>query len=272
VKLKITRTLALVPSGFHVQWDVEDATESGVYRFTLERSGSPEGPWDPVATDVADQYAVRDDYGFSVNDRDVRGPNQLTLTGSVHYRLSCVTPSGARLRVVQETTPADPIPKMAQYLRKAQWNFTVAMKYARPLAVLKRRTWGERCPLCVNKSTGKVMRADCLNCWGTGLVGGYWTPCYMKGRRSAPDNTSEISPDQKSDSNSHNFLMPSSPSLERDDVIVSLDSGQRYLVRKQNETQIQLRAVHQSVGTVELARDHIIYRLRVEPEAREPRF
>lgn len=274
MKLRITRTLALFPLGFHVQWDLEDARESGVYRFTLERSGSPEGPWDPVVVGVADQYAVSDEFAREPNDLVERGPNQLSFTSSVHYRVTCVTPSGARLTDTQETAPANPSPKMAQYLRKAQRDFTAAMKpcFARSLALLKRRTWGVRCPKCSDPRTGQIMRSDCKSCWGTGVEGGYWAPHYTTGKRSAPDNQTNIRPDQKGDTNAHRFVLPSTPSLERDDVIVSIESGQRYRVEKQNEPQIQLRAVRQSVDVVELARDHIIYRFRVEPDARNPRF
>lgn len=40
--------------------------------------------------------------------------------------------------------------------------------------LLKRRTWGDPCPECVDPRTGEIRDSHCQACFGTGIVGGYY--------------------------------------------------------------------------------------------------
>jgi hypothetical protein len=42
--------------------------------------------------------------------------------------------------------------------------------------LLKRRQWGDPCPVCVDPNTMQVTQPDCPTCYGTGMVGGYYEP------------------------------------------------------------------------------------------------
>ncbi len=42
--------------------------------------------------------------------------------------------------------------------------------------LLKRRTWGDPCPVCVDPNTQAIKNSHCLICYGTGIVGGYYDP------------------------------------------------------------------------------------------------
>jgi len=42
--------------------------------------------------------------------------------------------------------------------------------------LLKRKIFGPRCPVCTDKNTGHVVDHHCSNCFGTGVVGGYFPP------------------------------------------------------------------------------------------------
>jgi hypothetical protein len=44
------------------------------------------------------------------------------------------------------------------------------------MLVLKRRTRGQRCTVCVDPLTQEVTSSDCESCWGTGWLGGYYDP------------------------------------------------------------------------------------------------
>lgn len=44
---------------------------------------------------------------------------------------------------------------------------------------LARKQWGEICSNCVDFNTGMVTKSDCLECFGTGFVGGYHSPSVL---------------------------------------------------------------------------------------------
>lgn len=270
MRIEITRTTALFPQGQFVQWTVREPTETGDYVFSLDRAGGPDGPWTEILAPTKEQYAVLDRFDEHPTELLYVKPNQLTLYDRVYYRVRVTTPSGARLSAIAETGPRQNEDlgalKLSQVRRHLQHAFRKALKHTGGATILlKRRTWGERCSRCVDPRTKTVVRSDCLNCWGTGYVGGYWSPYFTRARRSASANVTTVTPEQKSDANSVRFWLPDYPQLERDDVIVSLDDQRRFRVDVQLQTELRLVGVHQVVSCQELARDHVVYRLHVDP-------
>jgi len=262
MKLEITRFAALFPYGYFVQWSMSSIPpeESGTFAFTLERSGGPNGPWTKIL-DANDQYAFSDRFDAIESTADELQPNSLRLYQEVYYRVTCTTPTGKVLTDVEETGSHAPSRKMMQYLRKGQRDFRLTLKYnGTPVALLKKRRWGVRCPKCFDKGTKEVARPNCPVCWSTGFVGGYWEPFYTKARRNVSSNTSTITPAQKSDANDASFWLPDYPSLERDDLIVSFSDQRRFRVDVSIETNIQLNTVHQEVTALQLPNDHPMLR------------
>lgn len=271
MNIKITRLSALFPFGYFVQWTITDVTpsDSGVYLFTLYRSGGPSGPWDKIF-EGTDQYAFNDKFNAQPSSLDELRPNSLRFFQEVHYRVTVKLPSGETIETQEETGPAFADRKMSQYLRKAQRDFRLTLKFnGTPIVVLKKRRWGVRCAKCTDKRTKEVVRPNCMECWGTGFVGGYWNPVVTFARSNVSANTSNIGPNQKSDANDGMFWIPDYPSLERDDIIVRLADNRRFRLDQQIETQIQLNSVHQEVPGQELPHDHILYRFAVNPDSIE---
>lgn len=42
--------------------------------------------------------------------------------------------------------------------------------------LLRRKSFGTPCPVCLSPETGQVQDPNCLTCFGTGITGGYYTP------------------------------------------------------------------------------------------------
>jgi len=278
--LRFTRFTALFPYGYHVQWSLIDVPEnvSGVFQFDLYRSGGPEGPWQQVlASD--DQYAFLDKFNSVATTLSELQPNQMRLFQEVHYKLVCRMPNGTILETKEETGPANATRKMSQYLRKSKRDFRLTLKFnGTKLVVLKKRRWGAKCIVqpdgtgCYDPISQEVMRQNCRECWGTGFIGGYWTPFVTYGRRNVSANTSAITPAQRSDTNDGSFWLPDYPTLEADDILISLSDQRRFIIDQQVETQILLNSVHQEVACMELDHDHIIYQMRVAPDTLSPLY
>jgi hypothetical protein len=274
MNLRFTRFSALFPYGYFVQWTINNVTpsESGVFKFTLYRSGGPEGPWEQIF-EGKDQYAYNDKFNDITSTLDVLQPNSLRLFQEVHYRIICQLPSGALLEGKDETGPIFADRKMSQYLRKTQRDFRLTLKFnGLRVVLLKKRRWGVRCLKCTDKRTKEVVRPNCVECWGTGFIGGYWTPFITYARSSASNNASTIGPNQKTDSNECTFWLPDYPTLEQDDILVRLSDNRRFRIDQQLETQIQLNSVHQEISCQELPHDNILYRYPLNPNTIEPLY
>jgi RecJ-like exonuclease len=136
-----------------------------------------------------------------------------------------------------------------------------------PVAILKRRHWGERCNSCYDKTTRDVNRSKCIVCYGTGFKFGYFDPVYTKVKRSAPESNSQLTPEGRIDSNSTKIHCAYTPQLDTQDIIVFLRDNRRFIVDQQTETQITTVTVHQVVNALELSRDNIAFRLKVDNKA-----
>jgi hypothetical protein len=259
--------MPLIPYGNYVQWSLTGQAPAGSYRFQLERSGGPAGPWELVA-DQVDVWSWYDRFGDS--DDNV-APNALSLVREFYYRLLVRAPDGTSTSVISEVNPTL-APKQRQLLRKLLHDEYVVLRKASgvPVAVVKRRQWGTRCPLCFDQATQENVRPDCTNCWGTGLVGGYWTPVLTYARRAPLQSSAQIAPEQRVEIATTRIVMLNLPHVERDDMIVFLSDNRRFWVDQQSETSLRTVPVHQTVFASELPHSHIFYRVPVDPRSQPP--
>lgn len=268
----VTKVTPLTPYGFHVQWALKTAKDSGAYTFEVFRSGSDQGPWESISGPLTNQYAFVDRLPQpegTVYDQ-YRRANKLALSRYFVYRVVCTTPTKQILEAFGDTDP-----KLdylhAQQWRRAVFDFRLAMrKQGVPIAVLKRRRWGVRCAKCVDMKTREQIRGACAACWGTGIVDGYWDPVLVMGRRAPTQSTTQTTPDQKVDSASVQVWLPPAPQVEKDDVLVFVRENRRVLVDRQVQTEIGTVVVHQVVVGAEINADNILYRLKVESQNLSP--
>ncbi len=274
MKARLTRMTSLFPNGHFIQWTIDDARESGVYTTTLYRSGGPDGPWELLAKDLADQYAFYDKFeaDASVNTDTYLRPNQLRMFRNWYYKVEIVTPTGVQLTAMDEVGPSLTNRKLEGVRRKAIRDMDRQLRIynGTPVALLKRRIWGTRCKLCWSPVTKEIVRASCSTCWGTGYTGGYWAPTLAYARRGAMESATAITPQDKSDSNQVKIWMRDLPAMERDDIVVFLDDQRRYRIDRQLQTEMKLVAVHQVFTAQEIPHDNIIYRMKVDARGIKP--
>ena len=274
MKLRFTKFSAIFPFGYYVQWTIDelDPAESGAFKFSLYRSGGPKGPWEKLF-EGSDQYSYLDKFTAIQSTLDVLQPSGMHMFQEPVYRVDCVLPSGPTITETGQTGPQSADRKMSQYLRKTQRDFRLSLKFnGTRVIILKKRRWGVRCLKCFDRRTKEVVRPNCRDCWGTGFVGGYWDPLLTYARSSVTQNTTAITPMQKSDANDSTFWLPDYPQMERDDIVVRLSDQRRFRVDQQIETQIQLNSVHQEVGSQQLPLDNIAYRVLVNPDTVSPLY
>ncbi len=134
------------------------------FTFQILRSESPEGPWAAITQTFEDKYLF-------VDARIPAGDKYRQLW----YRLRITHKSSSETEDTPSVThEADP-DLVANYIRKMeQVLFTQVI--GRKCWLLKRRTFGPRCPSCWDSVTQKRTRAQCHDCYNTGFLRGYHDP------------------------------------------------------------------------------------------------
>ncbi len=274
MKARITRMTSLFPNGHFIQWTIDDARDSGIYSTTIFRAGGPDGPWELLATGLADQYAYYDKFEAPVEvlTNIYLKPNQLRMFRNYYYKVEVTTPTGVVLTALDEVGPLLQNRKLEGVRRKAIRDLERQLKIynGTAAALLKKRVWGTRCKDCWSPVTKEVVRAGCRSCWGTSFLGGYWAPTLVYARRGAMESSTAITSDNKSDANQVRIWMRDLPAMERDDIVVFLEDQKRYRIDRQLQTEMKLVAVHQVFTAQEIPHDNIIYKLPVDTRGLQP--
>jgi hypothetical protein len=270
MEVQITRTTPVYRSpektGIFVQWTVSSPPAAGIDKFKLERSGSPEGPFELVIDNIGDFHFFDDLRAAPVPaDEDTReNLNFLSLSRAVYYRLTVTDADGNEDTQTRVVGPDNLSRKIMLLRRKAQRDLGVSFKFnSIDLAILKRRHWGLRCRDCFDVLTKKVTKSKCNTCYGTGFEDGYFTPVRVRGRIGVQNVVTNITPQGKSDVNQKRLTLLDYPELEVDDIVVDVRQNKRYIVKHRHATELQTVAVHQQLTVSELARDSVEHRIPV---------
>ncbi len=264
----VTKTTALYPNGVFVQWDI-DSEESGPFLVDVVRSGSPQGPWEVVATAMRNAYSYLDNKFNLPPGIEREGVNQFSLSRVVYYRVTVVPPSGIDHTFESEPTPVEPHLDRRTRLLKRKIQRDQAVGYKRlngiPLVVLKRRRWGDRCNVCYDPSTKQATHEHCPTCYGTSFVGGYWTPVAIRGRREAAATQAQMAGHGDSEAKIADFNVLDYPLIEYKDVIIDLVRNDRYEVQRVHTTELKSVPVHQKVTASLLGRNSVEYSVLADP-------
>lgn len=278
-EVRITRTTALYPTAVFLQWDVT-SDESGDFFIDVTRSGSPNGPWESIASGLRDTYNYLDN-NFSLPPASAEAPvreavSLFSLNRPIYYQITVTPPSGIAATFSSEPTLVEPGLDTRTRLLKRKILYDQAVGYRRlngiQLIVLKRRRWGDRCPACYDPVTKEGTREHCLVCYGTTFLGGYWAPVLIRGRREAAAVTSQITAHGDSDTKLNDFNILDYPLVEYKDLIVDLIRNDRYQVLRAHETELKSVTVHQKLTASLLGRNSIEYCILVDPATTPPLY
>jgi hypothetical protein len=271
MKINITDTTPIYRSpldtGVFIQWNISSPPSANI-EFKIERSVSPEGPFELVRDHVVSYY-------FFDRYRDVPAAgagatrenlNFLSLVRTAYYRVTATASTGD-IAIDVTDVGSDLPPRLARLHHKMQRDLGVALKFnGVPTYLLKRLHWGIRCKKCFDLLTKKVTSSKCESCYGVGFDGGFALPVQIKMRFLAPNSDTQMSPQGWTDTTKVRVICLEYPNIDPGDVLVTKHTNQRYLVQQQSQTELRRETVHQALVVSELSKDSIEYRITVNRE------
>ena len=255
-RIEVTRVTGLWPRRVFLQWILRKPTSNTGYFFSIYRSHSPEGPWEELILDLEDTYYYIDNNFLSPSNSTSAG--QYSLKMSPYYK---VVVTHAQDGTVEHTKKleASSDRRRAGIINKLRRDARVALRKGNgtEVAVLKRKWYGENCTC--RSATGQSTRSHCDNCYGTGVVFGYWNPVYGFASRSATPVSVNTDVQGKTENHVIRVLVEYIPEIIPDDILVFIRDNKRYLVIENNPTEIQTVTVHQELVMSELSRSSVEY-------------
>jgi len=149
-------------------WEIGDTyADPYDYTFVVERSESPEGPWDQLSEAFSDKYFFRD-----VMTRQFHRHRQLW------YRIKITRLSDSNV-VYSGPSARQPQPDLiAQEVRRLEF-LLLKEHVGRTVWLFPVRTFGQRCRACYDPVSKTRTRSNCLTCYDTTYVRGYLDPIAL---------------------------------------------------------------------------------------------
>jgi len=266
--LEMMRIFPMFPQRVFLQWVLRNPTLGITYEFTVDRSGSAEGPWETITTPpIYDFYYV--DMAFPSNT--VTGtPDLMSMTRSVYYRITAQPSAGGdTVSIIKKIEPW--LDRRREGIhRKLVRDAMISLKrvIGTEIAALKRKKWGTKCTLCLS-SMGISVNPYCPQCYGTTFQGGYWTPVYGWAQLFTTPISIQTALQGESERKQTRLLMAHIPQMDKEDLIVFLRTNKYFQVDEVTPTQIHNVDVHQELIVSELSPTSAEYDLKVDPW-REP--
>jgi hypothetical protein len=246
VEVTLTKVTPIFPHDNFVQWTVTDATGVLSY-FELERSGSPEGPWENISGKID-----KTNYYF------VDKPSHLMGLTTIHwYRIKAVPTTGEMNSDYSTATTVQYYdqPLRGRIARKARYDLGIVLKRLTGVKflLLKKKRFGGRCTTCYNEITKDAMLSSCGDCYGTTYEGGFHNPIAALGKFDPKVIQQSMNLGGKSEVNVLGITMLDYPLAEPEDLLVEVHTNRRFKITKKIQTEGSRVLVHQDLQVSELS-------------------
>ena len=232
-------------------WEIGDTYDDPHdYTFIVERSESPEGPWDQISEGFSDKYFFRD-----VMSRPFHRHRQLW------YRIRITRISDSNV-VYSDHATKQPDPDLtAQEVRRLEF-LLLREHIGRVVWVFPVRTFGQRCRACYDKVSRTRTRSNCLTCYDTTYTRGFLDPIAVPIQIDpAPKVTQQTALTESQEQNA-TARAPYFPPLKPRDVIVEAENI-RWQVVTVTETQRLRATLHYEITLHRIPESDIEYRLPI---------
>lgn len=236
-----------------VRWQiVPTAYDMSTVAFEILRSNGPAGPWEVAG--VAEQGAFHfvDYVPFGVQ-------------GFRNYfyivRIADMDGNGY---VDSEPKQLDHDPDHIALGMIRKKNVFLRCRGGVAAAVLIRKRWGPKCARCWDNVRKACTDADCPECFGVGIVGGYLAPVFVHAALFNQSMRQYVSiNDARYDAANASLELASIPPVAPDDIIIDRVVNARFIVKKVNPFTHRMYLVAQQVEVVRKDDNDVIYSIQI---------
>lgn len=236
-----------------VFWETADEVFDPLeYRYRVQRSESPEGPFEYISPLLTDVYTFRD-----------RSVNLESKWRDFYYQIVVTKPGDPSFVHFSPVNLLGAPPDLVGLELFRLQELHLKANVGRPVVVFKHRTFGPPCPDCFDsKLRQRKERSDCKTCFASRYRGGFFNPITVYADGAPPAKILrlasffELTPSEKL------FDMAGYPLVLPRDIIVE-DTNRRYRVQDVRPQSKKQFTFQQIVRAMEIPRTDVIYSLPV---------
>lgn len=242
--------------GFDVYWTFTGASYSPTFQVSVADTES--GPWTALLT-------TKTSNSYLLNASTPKVSLQAGMT--TWFKVGAYNGSTLQL----ESPPMDSRAGMdrQQYLYYREmlrrWRVFFAKTVCMDGWLLRRKTFGTRCPECTSQIISTQSSSECDTCYGTGITGGYF-PAYplrsdwsMAASPRTTNKTAKESPGPVQVQRMK-IRIPGFPDARTEDIWIDAGSGMRYLIEGVDPEVWVGSNVTQTLSISRLPPHHLIYK------------
>lgn len=243
-------------TSINLQWDFKpDISLITDYKINIYRAESPVNDinqYDLIASGInANQYFYNDTTVSQLLDIDRQW----------FYKLG----------IYENTNPTNITyqPDTAEYLkssipdrifRKLIKNKKLGLKFAgRQFKLIKRRTWGTHCPVCWDLSLQRSTDPNCLTCYGTGWINGYYNPVLINGMKNPSPKLTQINMFGEWKPSDSLFYTLGFPPLKPKDIVVD-DNNHLWTIVQVRTVERLGYVIEQIAQLASISQDELLYK------------
>ena len=213
LKIDKLRVRSLDVGRKEVTWETSDSSaDPRDFTFQIFRSESPEGPFESITETFEDRYIF-------VDARIPGGDKYRQLW----YRIRVTHKASAETEDTPSTTHEAEPDLVANYIRRSEQTLFTQVT-GRKCWLLKRRTFGPRCPSCFDTVTQKRTRAGCHDCFDTSYLRGYLDPIEVWVQIDPPAKTAKNNAQQTDHEVHTTGRLTFYPNVSPKDIIVETEN------------------------------------------------
>lgn len=226
-----------------LSWKIDDTTEDVLdYELQVLRSEAPAGPWDAVSEKFSDKYLFYDRF-----TRPFHNWRSLFYSIVVTHKQTGETKTfGPQQQQAEPDLIANELRRHMQLLLR---EFT-----GRRCWLLPRRTFGQRCPSCWNKTLQKQTRSGCKTCFDTGFARGFLHPVEV----FAQIDTGSPAVDTRNAPGGNTARLVDIGGVKPRDILVEAEN-KRWRVVAVNQTEQSRSPIHLEVQLQEIPESDVEY-------------
>lgn len=239
-----------------VNWSIKDTDEPiGNFRFTVERSNSPEGPFITISPELTNE--------FQFFDSTIQGRSKFR---KFYYRIKVKNVQDGKT-LESDVANLDSAPDFFLLEIRRRNDLYLRRFVGVPAAVLVARTFGNRCAECYDQVKQRQRSSQCRVCFNRGFVGGYFNQINTFVNFTPNPEMVQLLDIGETQPVQSQMWMSSFPLLSPRDMIVEFPvraEQRRWRVVSVGKTE-RLRATSRQIaGVTEINQNDIEYELPVE--------